>query len=264
MIKNNKLGIHSWFGYNYPFEERIKLIKDTGFQYTMTWWGDEGREKNEPKEIEPDIVRKHGLIIENTHFSFIGINNIWEDTLDGKEIFNIYLSYIDDCKKHEIPMAVMHVTNGINPPPYGELGLNRFKKIIEKAEKNNVTIALENLLRPEYLDYIFDNIKSDKLKFCYDSGHENCLMSGIKFLEKYKDKLAALHLHDNNGLSDQHLLPFSGTINWGDIIDRLKDINYKGVFSLELDAQSNNVVNHYTASDYLSEAINIAYKLLSM
>jgi sugar phosphate isomerase/epimerase len=59
-----------------------------------------------------------------------------------------------------------------------------------------------------YIDNIFKNIKSDRLKFCYDSGHENCFTPGADFLAKYGDKLAALHHHDNDGSSDQHLLPF--------------------------------------------------------
>jgi sugar phosphate isomerase/epimerase len=73
-------------------------------------------------------------------------------------------------------------------------------------------IALENLRKPEYLDFLFDNIKSDKLKFCYDSGHNNCFTPEIDCLGKYGDKLIALHLHDNDGTCDQHLLPFNGTM----------------------------------------------------
>jgi hypothetical protein len=35
------LGIYTWFGFNYSFSDIIKLIKEAGFQYVMTWWGDE-------------------------------------------------------------------------------------------------------------------------------------------------------------------------------------------------------------------------------
>jgi len=264
VTENIEIGIYTWFGFRYPFNEIIKLIKNAGFQSVMTWWGDEYKEINGSKEMEPEIIRNNGLKLENTHFSFTGINTIWEDSLDGQEMFNKYSSYINDCKTYEIPVAVMHVSNGDNPPPYGQLGLDRFNRIIEKAEKNGVIIALENLRKPEYLDFLFDNIKSDKLKFCYDSGHNNCFTPKIDCLKKYGDKLIALHLHDNDGICDQHLLPFDGTIDWKHIMEQLKNINYKGALTLEIDAQYIDVSQEFTAPEYLSEAINRAYKLMKI
>lgn len=262
--KKMEVCVYTWFGFRYPFEKIIKLIKNAGFQSVMTWWGDEYRDSNGPKGKEPEIIKKYGLKIENTHFSFSGANNIWEDTLDGQEIFNKYYSYIGDCKTYEIPTAVIHVSSGDNPPPYGQLGLDRFKRLLEKAEGDCVTIALENLRKPEYLDFIFKNIESDRLKFCYDSGHENCFTPHIDILEKYGDKLAALHLHDNDGTCDQHLLPFTGTVNWERIMAYLKKINYNGPLALEIDAQFIDVSKEFTASEYLLEAINRAYKLMDM
>ena len=40
------IGIYTWFGFRYPFDEIIKLIKNAGFQSVMTWWGDEYKETN--------------------------------------------------------------------------------------------------------------------------------------------------------------------------------------------------------------------------
>jgi len=258
------IGVFTWFGFRYPFDEIIKMIKDAGFRCVMTWWGDEFKETNGPKEMEPEIIRKNGLYIENTHFTFTGINALWEDTLDGKELLDRYLSYIGDCKTYEIPTAVMHVSSGDNPPPFGQLGLDRFKRLIEKAERDGVTIALENLRKPEYLDFVFTNIKSGKLKFCYDCGHENCFTPDIDYLAKYGDQLAALHLHDNDGTGDQHLLPFSGTVNWKRIIAHLKRIGYKKPLTLEIDAQYIDVSKDYTAPEYLSKAMESANKLMNM
>jgi sugar phosphate isomerase/epimerase len=258
------IGIYTWFGFRFSFDKIIELIKNAGFQSVMTWWGDEYREINGPKEMEPEIIRNNGLKLENTHFSFAGINKIWEDSLDGQDILNRYLSYVNDCKIYEIPIAVMHVSSGDNPPPYGQLGLDRFKRIIEKAEKNDIIIALENLRKPKYLDFVFDNIKSDKLKFCYDSGHNNCFTPNIDYLTKYGDKLVALHLHDNDGTCDQHLLPFNGTIDWKQIMEQLKKNSYRGALSLEIDAQYKDVSKEFTAPEYLSEAMNRANKLMKI
>ena len=255
------LCIFVWFGYKYSFSEMIKLIKEAGFQSVMTYWGDEYNDTCSPKELEPGIVRNSGLNLENTHFSFTGINNIWKDSLDGQDIFNMYYSYIDNCKTYEIPTAVMHVSSGENPPPYNRLGLDRFRRLVEKAEKDCVNIALENTRNPEYLDYIYSNINSDRLKFCYDSGHENCYTKGANFLAKYGDKLGALHLHDNNGKSDQHLLPFDGNIDWKQKILQIKNIGYKGALAFEAGFDGSK---EYSASEFLSELIKRAHGLLEI
>ena len=52
----------------------------------------------------------------------------------------------------------------------------------------------------------------------------------------FKDHVRVLHLHDNNGESDQHLIPGQGTIPWGEVFKALKEIGYSGDFTLEADA----------------------------
>lgn len=265
MTQEMDLCIYTWFGFRYSFDKIVKLIKNAGFQSVMTWWGNEFIETDgQPKEKRPDIIRKNNLILENIHFPFSDINNIWIDSIDGQELSNKFIEYINECKIYEIPTAVMHISSGDNPPPYNQLGLDRLKRIIDKAEKENVNIALENLRKPEYLEFIYSNIKSDKLKFCYDSGHENCFTPNYNYLTKYNDKLIALHLHDNDGTNDQHLLPFNGSINWKNIMDQIRKANYKGSLALEIDAQYIDVSKEYTAEEYLLEAKNRAYKLMNI
>jgi sugar phosphate isomerase/epimerase len=248
--------IFCWFGYKYPFGELIQLIKEAGFQSVMIWWG-EREDDSVPKERKPDIVRKAGLKLLNAHLPFTMVDALWKDTLDGEEMFEIYSSYIDDCKIHEIPTAIMHTTNRDAPHP-NKIGLTRFRKLIEKAEKNGVNIAIENVFMPEYMDYVFNNIESERLKFCYDSGHANCFTPEIDMLAKYGDKLAALHLHDNDGSGDQHLLPFNGNINWEQIMAQLKRFKFDGPLALEVFARENDGT---TAPQYLSEAMKRVQKL---
>jgi hypothetical protein len=52
------------------------------------------------------------------------------------------------------------------PPPLNSLGLNRIKRAVEIAEKYKVNIALENLRNLDYLDYVMQNISSQRLGFC--------------------------------------------------------------------------------------------------
>ena len=46
--------------------------------------------------------------------------------------------------------------------------------------------------------------------------------------------VSILHLHDNTGHWDDHLLPGMGSINWPAVFDALDDIGYKGNINCEL------------------------------
>jgi len=48
------------------------------------------------------------------------------------------------------------------------------------------------------------------------------------------DILQALHIHDNDYLSDQHLFPYAGGMNWDAITAALGKIGYRGDFTFEI------------------------------
>lgn len=57
----------------------------------------------------------------------------------------------------------------------------------------------------------------------------------MKFdFEFFKDRILAVHLHDNDKSDDLHLLPFDGTIDWKYVMNKLKECNYNGPITMEL------------------------------
>jgi sugar phosphate isomerase/epimerase len=257
-----KLSIFSWFGFSIPMNERFKLIKEAGFDGVMLWWSDEYAEADGDKSLHPELARQNGLFIENIHTPFQGINCLWTEGINGDDFEKILLNCIDDCSMHEIPTAVVHSCRGYNPPPINQVGLNRIKRLVETAEKKNVNIALENLRRPDYLDFIFQNIKSDRLGFCYDSGHENCYTKGTDLLTQYGSKLMALHLHDNDGTDDQHLIPGEGSIDWGVIKKKLNEAKYSGTVALEVTNEFSHCAENRNPEVFLRKAYEAAIGLL--
>ena len=224
--------IFDWFGYEVPYKERYHMIKKAGFDGVLLYWGNEFGNFN--YKCLPEMARREGLFVENIHTSFNYINDLWLDNLHGREIVNYLLQCVDDCSEYEIPAMIVHLTAGDNPPTINELGVDRIKVIIEKAEQKGVNFALENLRKTEHLGYILNHINSDRLGFCFDSGHQNCRMKNIDLLSMYGDKLMAVHLHDNDESGDQHRMLFDGTIDWNDIMKKLTDIHYNGSLALEI------------------------------
>ena len=76
----------------------------------------------------------------------------------------------------------------------------------------------------------------DNLGICLDTGHLN-LVDGDQaaFIDKCGSHLKALHLADNLGQNDNHMLPYSaGTVDWERVIGALKKNNYSGLFNFEV------------------------------
>ncbi|HBF39639.1 MAG TPA: xylose isomerase, partial [Firmicutes bacterium] len=115
-----------------------------------------------------------------------------------------------------------------------------------------------NLRRPEYLDFVFSQIPSGWLGFCYDAGHENCYTQGADLLSRYGSKLMALHLHDNDGSGDQHRIPGDGTIDWQALQAGLKRSGYPGAIALEVIHENGDPE---TAESYLKRALDSARQL---
>lgn len=259
-----KFGIYAWFGYPLPMRTRASMIRRAGFDFVMLWWGDErSSNPDEAKEKLPELFRKEGLEIENVHMPYAGVNDLWLDKTEGEAVFGRLASCIEDCGTHGIPSAVMHPTSGDTPPPFSEIGFDRIRRLVGRAEECHVNLALENMRRPEYMDPVFSRIESDRLKFCYDSGHENCFTPATDILGIYGRRLVTMHLHDNNGRLDQHRLPFNGTVPWGRVTERLSSLGWEGPLCFESDA-SLEALREYTAEEYLNEVIGRARKLEGM
>ena len=77
-------------------------------------------------------------------------------------------------------------------------------------------------------------INHPKMKACLDTGHANVFHDDIaQDVRLLGEDLATLHVHDNKGNWDQHLIPYLGNIQWEAFLSALKEIGYNGSFTLE-------------------------------
>ena len=74
-----------------------------------------------------------------------------------------------------------------------------------------------------------------------------------RFIREAGRRLQALHLHDNDGSDDQHMLPYGrGNIDWQDVFSALKDIRYQGLFNFEIPGERKGPLSVKLAKlDYL-------------
>lgn len=242
-----------------PVEKQIEMAARAGFKHLdISFWdwifyaGSPFRDNRWESWI--DSIRKYiddnGIIFTQAHAAASCMPDD-RDIMDEMDIRTVIAS-----SRLGIKWIVFHVLDF--PGEYDKAHINKlkeenrrkFSKLLELAEKCNVGIALENMLpmpwkgvdskpdrycsRTEDLADLVDSFNSSHMGICWDVGHANLVaedqISSMKYLGK---RIKALHIHDNNGLADQHLMPFYGKIKWEDIIKTLYEIGYEGDFTFE-------------------------------
>lgn len=218
---------------NVSVTDTIDAIRGAGFENVFIQWYN-NRQWDITQEQQLKYIHKKGLNVIFAHLGYQNINDIWLDSADGDILVKSYKRDIEICKENNIPMVVMHLTGKKEAPPFNETGLKRLQEIADHAKTLNMKIAFENTRHKGYLEYAIENIKNDNVGICFDSGHYHVHFDDELDFSKFKDRIFAIHLHDNDKSGDQHLIPFDGTINWNKIVTELKNCNYSGPITLEL------------------------------
>lgn len=132
------------------------------------------------------------------------------------------------------------------------LRVDALKRLCDHIGDRDINLCLENLFEeyegvnyPQVVTYeefekIIDAVNDPHLAICFDTGHYNIFYHDHEtFINKAKDHLKALHIADNEGYNDMHLMPYErGTINWPKVIRALKATRYDGLFNLEIPGES--------------------------
>lgn len=200
-----------------PATARAEAVAAAGFDGAELFRYQDNRES---LATQAAAVRATGMEVDAVHADFKFTNYIWIDCGCGDRTY----AFLERCVKEAgdcgIPHTVVHVSSGILTPDFGEKGLERFRRLCEAAEAAGTAVAFENLRKTAYLDYVLENIP--QARFCFDCGHELIYNGGEGVLEKNANRLACVHLHDNDGKKDKHFLPFDGVMDWHKMARRLK------------------------------------------
>ncbi len=143
----------------------------------------------------------------------------------------------------------------IHPDSYKSVEENAemYLELLPFAKEHNVKIATENMWGwdkekghasqaacsdPESFCAHVDTVNDDFLVACLDIGHaemKGLNTTAVEMIRALGKRLMALHIHDNDKLNDSHQIPFSMNIDFDEIAIALKEIGYKGYYTLEAD-----------------------------
>ncbi len=174
----------------------------------------------------------------------------------GDDSLTNLCKWIDMYETIGIKNMVLHCDNfanmSISKSEKQDRNIESLKIIADYIKDKNIYICLENLrprspkdgdLVDESVDdllYIIDRVGSNKLAICLDTGHLNLTKKNHReFILKAGSKLRALHIADNQGETDQHMMPFGkGNVDFKEVVKALREINYDGLFNMEIPGES--------------------------
>jgi len=130
-----------------------------------------------------------------------------------------------------------------------EAAFSSLEELVLFARQRGVEILLENipndLSTAERLEY-FNGVTHLKMNYVFDTGHAHIGKGIAGEFETMQARIRSLHVHDNDGKDDQHLLPMaegsSGSIDWAATMELLR--SRPGQYPLLLELRDDPALNY--------------------
>ena len=274
MISLLKIGIQSGdLYYDSNYEWGLDIVKDAGFDcidfnidqkisYGDTKKGIKNTFFAQSDEALREYYRPQKLAMEDRGITMSQMHGPFPVYCPGNAeatdvLINATIKSIMLCEFFGCPYLVVHPVKADNLKLEWEINHEIYMRLLPAAQKYGVGICLENMFADHaghviesvcsdferaagYIDALNDEAGEKVFSFCFDVGHANLLGKDLRgSINILGDRLTVLHIHDNNGIGDNHLQPYSNKrgrywlTDWEGFLAGLKDINYGGVLSFE-------------------------------
>lgn len=180
--------------------------------------------------------------------------NFCDSSIQNRDVLDEYIYRgIIGASILQIPWLVIHAaTDFESSTPVKsskEKTMEYLKPRLELAAKHNVGIAIENLwemnISPkrrytsnaeELVDLVDTLSKNyDNVGVCWDVEHSGIMQQNLASeLKLVGNRLKATHISDYLDVEEDHILPYSGQMNWMEVMQALKAVKYEGDFTYEI------------------------------
>lgn len=246
------------YAYTNSFADAIRAYEGTGFRYLDFSFYNIIMKPNSPMMEDgwEDLVEECKEVAKNLGFQFVQAHApaFHFNSQDIEQGLAGTIRSIEACGMLGIENVVIHsgLFADIKYPEDEQLYFKAnelfFRGLIPAMEKNNVRILFENTtikhcgdrsyfpVHGRDLNAFIEYMNHPLFGAAWDVGHAN--MDNIDHyteIMEMKHNLKALHIHDNNGLHDEHTAPFLGTMDYDSLMRGLIESGYDGYFTLESD-----------------------------
>lgn len=240
-----------FYGYTGSDTESLRLLKEAGFHYADFNFGCSHSQRT---GVYSDDCERYfeqvALAAEDIGIGLIQGHAPMGDPIaeDNEQFIKDTIRCIDACGAWKIPNLVVHSGYLPNLSAKETFAKNKafFMPLLDAAEKYGVNILVENFNKmcipnlywidnaPDLLAMI-EHVNHPLFHAVWDTGHANMQeMPQDEALRLLGGHVRALHVQDNLGDKDSHLVPFLGTLNLDAVMNGLLDIGYNGYFTFEV------------------------------
>lgn len=237
-------------------EGAIRLLKEAGFDaydLTLRPLSAEGRPlaSDDYMEFAKKIkaaADEAGIICNQAHATFPPEK--FGDEEHNKATFERIRREMEVAAFVGAPIIVVHATK---PVPKGydvvEENLRFYGSLLPYAKEYGIKIGVENLFEwdelrdrrtpcgigtSEKLAAFMEKLDPEYFTVCFDVGHAAINVENPEdAIRNLKGKIGCLHIHDNDYVNDQHLVPYLGKTDWDEVCRALAETGYDGDFTLE-------------------------------
>lgn len=168
-----------------------------------------------------------------------------QDNVHRRHSVNQVLRTIDAIQVLHGKIFVLHPGAKISSESDRDLlitrSLDSIDEIAAYCVERDVALALENPPNDELGGDLIDFqaickalADDDRVYYCFDTGHAHMSPRGIDLLKDLDKEVLLVHISDNIGTADDHLLPPQGTIDWEHFMALLTARGFQGYLTLEL------------------------------
>lgn len=274
----NKIGVQSTGSIiQGDIEAGYRRIKEAGFdcvdfnfdEYlhcTMVERGEINAVLDRPVEEVWEDFKMHkraaaecGLIFEQMHAPF-PLRQKGADEVNAK-MLRITKNCIDVCARMGGRYLVVHpvtLAYACSKREEHDFNMEMYQELIPMAKKCGIVICLENMFIDQkahltegacsdfveaaaWIDELNGIAGEEIFGFCFDVGHANILGKNLyQSVLALGGRLKILHIHDNDGVSDLHTMPYTfarswnpAATDWEGFLRGLREIKYEGVINFE-------------------------------
>ena len=125
------------------------------------------------------------------------------------------------------------------------------KDLARTGRKLGVTYLFENIPAdyrfgsdPAQLAELIREIDDPHVRMCFDTGHAHMTGDAVDAFRACRDVIGYVHVHDNDGVMDNHRIPGDGTIRWDALRDEMAKLPRDMPVMLELFFSEEEMVDY--------------------
>lgn len=213
------------------------------------------------QDFKPHVeaAAKYGITFEQMHAPFPMLIKGRDDL--SEKMTRITKNCMEICARMGGKYIVVHPVSlayECSKQEEHDFNMGLYKELITTAKQCGVVICLENMFveknfhmmegvcsdfkeTAEMIDELNAIAGEELFGFCFDVGHANLLGKNLyQSLLTLGRRVKILHIHDNDGISDLHSLPYTFGRSWSGIctdwegfLKGLREIGYAGVINFE-------------------------------